>query len=224
MKEKIKVAIFDDHPILLAGIASLLQDWRNGELVGSGRSACELYEVVSRTGADVAVVDMRMPGSPIEAIADLATRLPHVRILAFTASTNIDLAVAALEAGCTGYLLKGCTVDELKLAIETVHAGETFITPAMAAKVIAALRAQSMPKPSSEQVRLSSREEQVLKLLLRGGTNKEIGRALSISDKTVKHYMTILMQKLNARNRIEAVLAAQQLEKAHVGEAMYRRL
>lgn len=116
-----------------------------------------------------------------------------------------------LEAGALGYVLKGSTFEELTEAIRVVHGGDTCITPSFASKVIAGLRMASLRRQAARAIRLSAREEQVLRLLLRGNTNKEIALALSISDKTVRHYMTVPMQKLNARNRIEVVLAAQEL-------------
>lgn len=117
----------------------------------------------------------------------------------------------AFEAGAIGYVLKGSTDEELMQAIETVLAGETFITPSFASKVISALRTSAMPRSAPQAVRLSVREDQIVRLLLLGRTNKEIAHRLQISEKTVKHYMTLLMQKLHARNRVEVVLAAQEL-------------
>ena len=89
--------------------------------------------------------------------------------------------------------------------------GETFITPSFATKVIVALRDASLRKLAARAIKLSIREDQIVKLLLRGRTNKEIANQLNISEKTVKHYMTLLMQKLNVRNRLEVIIAAQKL-------------
>jgi DNA-binding NarL/FixJ family response regulator len=152
-------------------------------------------------------------------IADITVGRFGTRILTFTAATGIDDAISALEAGAGGYVLKGSTGEELIDAVRTVHAGDTYITASYAAKVVAGLRTASLRKSAIEAMRLSLREEQVLRLLLRGSTNREIATTLEIGEKTVKHYMTILMQKLNVRNRVEVVLAAQQLE---IGKGLNR--
>ncbi|MEF9606103.1 response regulator transcription factor, partial [Paracoccus sp. PXZ] len=110
------------------------------------------------------------------------------------------------------YVIKGSTATDLAEAIRTVMRGETFVSHTFASKVIAALQNASLRKRALQAIRLNMREEQIVRLLLRGRTNKEIGQQLRISEKTVKHYMSILMQKLHARNRIEVVLAAQKLQ------------
>jgi DNA-binding NarL/FixJ family response regulator len=110
--------------------------------------------------------------------------------------------------------LKGSSSDELLQAIASVSSGETYITRNFATQVIAALRDTSLRRKAAEAVKLSIREQQIVRLLLKGKTNKEIALAINISDKTVKHYMTILMQKLQVRNRLEVVIAAQKLEEA----------
>jgi DNA-binding NarL/FixJ family response regulator len=152
-----------------------------------------------------------MPGNTLEAIRKVAASRPKSRILAFTASQSIDTAVAVLEAGAAGYALKGISLDELAEAITRVHGGEAYITPSFAAKVVMALR-ENASRQREQRIVFSRREEQVLRLLLNGCTNREIAEAMRISEKTVKHYMSMLMQKLNARNRLEVVLAAQSLE------------
>ena len=136
---------------------------------------------------------------------------PDTKIVAFTAATGVDSAIRALDAGANGYVLKGSSAQELIQAIESVRHGETYITQSFASQVIAALRNASLRRVAAEAVRFSIREDQIVRLLLRGKTNKEIAVALKISEKTVKNYMTILMQKLHARNRLEVVIAAQAL-------------
>jgi DNA-binding NarL/FixJ family response regulator len=170
-----------------------------------------MIEIASRHRPDVAVVDLNMPGKVLEAISELARGGSGTKVLVFTAVTSVDHAVAALEAGARGYVLKGSSEEELVQAIRAVHEGETFITPNFAAKVVTGLRTASLRRAAAAALRLSSREEQVLRLLLQGKTNREIANALSLSDKTVKHYMGALMLRLNARNRIEVVLTAQEL-------------
>jgi DNA-binding NarL/FixJ family response regulator len=123
----------------------------------------------------------------------------------------VDSAIRALDAGASGYVLKGSSAHELIQAIESVCRGETYITQSFASQVIAGLRNAGLRRAAAEAVRFSIREDQIVRLLLRGLTNKAIAISLKISEKTVKNYMTILMQKLNARNRLEVVIAAQKM-------------
>lgn len=208
----ISVGFVDDHPILLSGLAALFSAHPDFSVVAVGHSTRDAMEIVLQHRPDVLVVDLNMPGKALEMIAEITVGRFGTKVLTFTAATGIDDAISALEAGSGGYVLKGSSGDDLMDAVRTVHAGDTYITASFAAKVVAGLRTASLRRSAIEAMRLSLREEQVLRLLLRGSTNREIASTLAIGEKTVKHYMTILMQKLNVRNRVEVVLAAQQLE------------
>ncbi len=211
----VDIAFVDDHPLLLSGICQIFSSIAEFRVVGIGKNATDMVEIAKTATPDVLVIDLSMPGRVIEAIATIANDYQKTKLIAFTASGNIDTAISTLEAGALGYVLKGSTLDELTDAIRQVHSGNTFMSPSVAANVVAGLqlnaRARTMPK-----VRFSRREEDVLRFLLKGCTNKEIAESLSLSEKTVKHYMTVLIQKLDVRNRVEVVLAAQEL--AHNGD------
>lgn len=208
---RISIAFVDDHPVLLGGLAHIFSEIPRFSVVGTGRCAADI-DLLSEKRPDIILVDLNMPGDAFSAIRRSHEISPPTQIVVFTASAEIDHAVKALEAGATGYVLKGSTDEELVQAIDTVLSGETFITPSFASKVISALRNSAVRKPGGQSVKLSVREDQIVRLLLMGRTNKEIAERLKISEKTVKHYMTLLMQKLHARNRVEVVLAAQELE------------
>lgn len=208
---KVGLALFDDHPILLDGLSSILSKSDEFAVVATGSSAAEALSLSLSCNVDVIIVDLDMPGNVFETILRIRAQSPDIKILVFTASVAIDHAVRALEAGAHGYVLKGSTASELADAIRSVMNGDTYVTQSFAAKVIAALRNATARKMALQAMRLSLREEQVVRLLLRGKTNKEIANSLCISEKTVKHYMSLLMQKLQVRNRIEVVLAAQKL-------------
>ena len=206
------IAFIDDHPILREGLVSLFSNYEDFAVVGSGASAADALTIATEKQPDVLLIDLQMPGNALDAIARIRMKSPSIIIMAFTASDRIDHAINALEAGANGYVLKGSTAGELTAAINSVIAGETFVTPSLASKVIAALRLPSARVAGNPH--LSVREDQIVKLLLKGCTNKAIAARLNISEKTVKHYMTLLMQKLDARNRLEVVLAAQKLSNA----------
>lgn len=211
----VSIVVIDDHPILRTGLVSVLSAQSGFDVVASGSSAADVGSLVAQHRPDLLLIDICMPGNVFEAVAMLRTQNEKVRIVAFTASDRIDHAISAIEAGVNGYVLKGSTLQELNNAITAVLAGESFITPSFANKVIASIHAPAT-RGTPHQTHLSIREEQIVKLLLTGCTNKEIARNLSISDKTVKHYMTILMQKLSVRNRVEVVIAAQKLSGGHI--------
>lgn len=207
----IEICLADDHPVLLLGIVSLLNSEPNFRVVGTGGDASSALALSKKHTPDIMLMDLNMPGDVLNTIKQISTSGAKTKVLAFTAVTGVDYAIAALEAGAAGYVLKGSSINDLKEAIEQVHGGESYISPSFASKVVSGLRSASLRRTAREACRFSVREEQVLRLLLQGQTNKEIADVLAISDKTVKHYMTVIMQKMNVRNRIEVVLAAQEL-------------
>lgn len=212
------VAFVDDHALLLEGMVSLFQHCDETRIVGQGKCCDDAEHIADELEPEVLIVDLNMPGDIFRSINNIAARHPDIKIIALTAATGIDHAVRALDAGASGYVLKGSSMADLLLAIRSVRAGETFITQGFAGKVIAALRNAQVRRAAAQAIKLSIREEQIVRLLLRGRTNREIATQLDISEKTVKHYMTVLMQKLNVRNRLEVVIAAQKLGEAITGE------
>jgi two-component system, NarL family, nitrate/nitrite response regulator NarL len=204
------IAFVDDHPIMLSGLVRLFSSGSDLNVIAVGKTAGDIVDIAQNMRPDVMVVDLGMPGNALEAIAKATAGGSKTKILAFTASESVDLAVKALEAGALGFVLKGSTLEELRDAIDRVNAGETYINPGFATKVVAALRKENV-RQSVPRVTFSRREEDVLRLLLRAKTNRQIAEELAISEKTVKHHMTVLIQKLNVRNRIEVLLAAQEM-------------
>jgi DNA-binding NarL/FixJ family response regulator len=212
----VSLALVDDHPLLVEGIVSLLSRAEGFEILSTGSSARDIIEIASRFHPDVIIVDLSMAGDVFAAIAASIKVSPNMKVVAFTAATGVDSAIRALDAGANGYVLKGSNAQELIQAVESVRHGETYITQSFASQVIAALRNAPLRRVAAEVVRFSIREDQIVRLLLRGRTNKEIAISLKISEKTVRNYMTILMQKLNARNRLEVVIAAQAMAEEQV--------
>ncbi|AZO81842.1 MULTISPECIES: response regulator transcription factor [unclassified Bosea (in: a-proteobacteria)] len=211
---KISIAVVDDHPLLMEGLVALMQRKVGFSLSAAGSDAGDIYSITEKHRPDAMIVDLNMPGDAFRAIKDATKTAPDMKIVVFTASTNTDHAIQALEAGAKGYVLKGSSADELIKAIEATCRGEIYITPCFAAKVISALQGKALDGQAAQSAKLSVREDQIIRLLLCGKQNREIARALSLSEKTVKGYMTLLMQKLKARNRLEVVIAAQRLNPA----------
>ncbi|AHK42269.1 MULTISPECIES: response regulator transcription factor [Ensifer] len=215
----ISVAFVDDHPILLEGLVSLYSGKSDLEIVAKGENAVDALKIVEEFSPEVLVLDLSMPGDAIAAIELVTQKYKDTRIIVFTANSSIETAIQVLNYGVSGYVLKGSSASDLHEAIRTVYDGETFITAGFATKVIMAMKTAEIRRRSQAQRRLSLREEQIVRHLMRGSTNREIAACLDISEKTVKHYMTVLMQKLDVRNRVEVVLAAQRLDVLPDGSA-----
>ncbi len=205
------IAIVDDHPLMMEGIANVLDRRRGFSIHLRGSTSADMVKIYNESCPDVMIVDLNMPGDAFLAIENATKNVPHMKIIVFTASSNTDHAIRALEAGASGYVLKGSSADELIEAIEAVSQGAVYITPFFMSKVLSTLQHRALQRKESQRLNFSVRESQVVKLLLDGKQNREIAIALSLSEKTVKGYMTHLMQKLHARNRVEVVIAAQKM-------------
>jgi DNA-binding NarL/FixJ family response regulator len=217
----VTIVIVDVHPLMINAIHSLLNRTPGFQVVGSGMTAYDLVELCKRIRPQVAVVDLSIPGDVYSAIENVIKISPSTKVVAFTAATGVDSAIRALDAGASGYVLKGSDTVELIQAISSVQAGGTYITEDFADRVIAGLRDASVRRKAAQAVILSIREQQIVRLLMNGKTNKEIARAIKISEKTVKDYMTALMQKLQVRNRLEVVIAAQKSNESAVSTSLH---
>jgi len=203
------IAIVDDHPLLAEGLAAVLGRYDHLSVIATGNKAGDVLDIIDDYAPDIVLLDLNMPGDAFAMLREVQGRSCLTKLVVFTASTSTDHAVNALAAGAAGFVLKGSQAAELVEAIDAVARGEIFITPSFAAKVIGALQTKEAEKRAAERLKLSVREEQIVRLLLVGKQNREIAEALDLSEKTVKSYMSNLMAKLNARNRLEVVIAAQ---------------
>lgn len=216
---RISVAIVDHHPITLEALVSVIGRNADLELLGTGSAVPDILQLATDCRPDILIVEVGMPGNAFEAITSVVNGLPTVKVVAFTGVVGVASAIRALDAGAVGFVLKAAQSCELIEAIEAVARGENYITRSFASQVIAGLRDETLRRKAAAIINLTIREEQIVKLLVRGNTNKEIAARLKLSDKTVKHYMTILMQKMNARNRLEVVVAAQKMQESNFGAA-----
>jgi DNA-binding NarL/FixJ family response regulator len=174
-----------------------------------GVRASDAITIAREGTADVLLIDLLdLPGGSMEMAATLARDYPEVRIVLLSGSEHADDATAALEAGISGYVLRTVEGVELIEIVKNIHEGGSYIPPQLAARAIQLK--YSVPAPAERPSKLTQRETEVFGHLMAGMTNKEIARALSISEETVKHHMTIIMQKFKARNRVQAVLSATQ--------------
>jgi DNA-binding NarL/FixJ family response regulator len=154
---------------------------------------------------ELALLDVTMPGGGIQAAGRIAAACPATKIVMLTVSEDEDDLLAAMKAGARGYVLKGVSARELAAVLRAVNAGEVYVAPSLAWSL---LRELSEPRPSDPLAELSTRERQVLELVASGLSNQEIGLQLGLAEKTVKHYMTNILTKLQVRSRVEAALLA----------------
>lgn len=204
MSPSIRIGIADDHPLLREGVANTLKKRADLQVVEQGANADDARDIAQRVRPDVMLMDVNMPGDVFAAVRFISTELADVKVLMLTVSESEDDAFLALEAGARGYVLKGVSGPDLVLAIRSVAKGETYITPEFANKLLSNIKKH---EAENQQFDLTPREEEVIVEVSKGLTNREVASKLLISEKTVKHHMGCVMQKLNARNRVEAVTA-----------------
>jgi DNA-binding NarL/FixJ family response regulator len=205
----VTIAFVDDHPVLLEGIGAVFARDGRFNVVASGNSADAARAIFAAHRPDLLFVDLSMPGDVFAAISDITAGQSPTKVVVYTACTAVDLAMQALDSGASAFVVKDSISNELFDAIAVVLRGELFISQGYAGRVLSGMRNRAARASAANAAKLSQREKQVVHLLLEARSNKEIASNLSISEKTVKHYMTSLMTKLNARNRVEVALAAQ---------------
>jgi DNA-binding NarL/FixJ family response regulator len=217
MSDKIQIVLIDDHPLFREGVAHTLRLEPDIEVVGQGENAEEAVRLACQLLPDLILLDLDIPGSGLHAAQTIATACPATKIVMLTASSEEDDLLMALKAGARAYILKGVPARELVTILRSVWAGAGYVPPSLAAALLtertsSAAKTQAPAHPLDE---LTEREHQILEGVAAGLSNKEIGQELHLSEKTVKHYMTNILQKLQVRNRVEAALLAQ--KESHTG-------
>jgi two-component system, NarL family, nitrate/nitrite response regulator NarL len=202
MSEAIRVAVADDHPMFRAGVVASLREVEGIEIVGEAGDATSALALARTELPDVIILDIAMPGSGLSAAREIATACPATRIVMLTVSEDEDDLLAAVKAGASGYVLKGAGAGELVRVIRSVNAGEVYVAPALAWGM---LREMQTPRTSPFD-ELTEREREVLELVAEGLSNQEVGDRLGLAEKTIKHYMTNILGKLQVRSRVEAAL------------------
>ena len=204
---KIRVLVVDDHPIMRVGIAAIIQatpDMTTVAQAGSGEEAVELYE---KYLPDITLMDLRLPGmSGVEAIRILMARHRNAKFVVLTTYEGDEDIHQALEAGARSYIIKGMPHDALVSALRRVHSGGRFLPTPVS-------RALSSRLPNSD---LSAREREVLDLIVKGKSNKEIATELGISESTVKCHVSVILMRLNVTDRTQAVVTALQRGLVHL--------
>ncbi len=213
----IRVLIADDQRVVRDGLRMLVGLIDGIDVVGTAADGAEAVRLAEEHRPDVVLMDLRMPGTDgIAATADLRQRLPTARVLVLTTYAEQDSIVPALQAGARGYLTKDASAEQIEAAISAVHAGQTYLDPAVQERLVAAIVSQPQPQ-AGHAARggqlpggLTAREAEVLALLASGLSNTEIARRLYLSHATVKTHINRIFAKTGARDRAQAVRYAYQ--------------
>ena len=208
----IRIVLADDHPIYRDGLARSLADAEDIEVVGQAGDGQEAVDKVQALRPDVVLLDVSMPkGGGLGALAQIMQMEAPPPVAMLTASEADDDLMQAISLGAMGYLLKGVGAGELIDIVRDLAAGRSYVSAGLAQRLLVAMRRRDSVKPPVNPLDdLSRREEDILKLVALGKSNREVGEVLELQEKTVKHYMTSILQKLQVRNRVEAAVLARQ--------------
>lgn len=205
--EAIKIVIVDDHPVVREGISSMLKKEPDFRIVGEASNGLEAVEKARELAPDVVLMDLRMPElDGVEAMTRIKAENSDVKFIILTTFSDDEYIFRGIAAGARAYLLKDAPREELFKAIRAVSRGESLIQPVVASRVLDRLFELSKKTPASET--LSDRETEVLQLMAKGVSNKDIADQLSITQSTVKTHITSIFQKLDVTTRTEAVTNA----------------
>lgn len=212
----IRVLLVDDQALFREGLETLLSVYDDIEVVGQAGDGQECVQLATKIRPDVALMDIRMPiMDGVRATRQLKEAQPHCKVIVLTTFDDDEYIFDALRFGAAGYLLKDVPSAQLVEAIRAAARGESILQPSVAAKVIAEFtRVSSMVPPAQMEALvepLSERELEILGLIARGASNKEVAEQLFIAEGTVKNHMTHILGKLGARDRTQAVLKARDL-------------
>ena len=205
MRRSVRVGLITEHPIFRTGVTAAIEATGNLAVVAHGQSVQDAFRMASDATLDILLLEIEIPGVGIDAVGSICQGARAAKVVVLTAVDDEAVIIDALRVGARGYILKVITGAELISAIQAVHRGEYYITPALASRMVPRLLARAETPAASRPLHsLTSRERQVLSHLSSGLTNREIALKLGLSVKTVKQHKTLLFAKIGVRNRVEA--------------------
>ncbi len=196
--------LVDDHEVVRLGLMTLINDQADMEVVGEAGTASEALLAVERLRPDVVLMDIRLPGEGgLEATERITHAFPESKVVILTSFADDELVVRAIQAGAAGYVLKQVGNQELLRAIQAAARGQAVLDPTTTQRLLARVRETERRAEQDAFRELSAREMEVLAEVARGHTNAQIGRSLYLSEKTVRNYVSTILEKLHLTNRIE---------------------
>ncbi|MGF7237758.1 MAG: response regulator [Frankia sp.] len=209
--DKVTVFLLDDHEIVRRGMREMLEDSGEFDVVGEASTAAEALRRIPAARPDVAILDARLPdGSGVDVCRDVRSAHPEIACLILTSYDDDEALFAAIMAGAAGYLLKQIKGSDLLAAIRTVAGGQSMLDPAVTQRVLTRLR--EGPVEDQRLVGLGGREREILALIGEGLTNRQIATRLHLSEKTVKNYVSSLLEKLDLSSRTQAAILSTKLD------------
>lgn len=205
MTSRVRIVVVDDHPLYREGVARTLSEQDEFDLVGTGETAADARRLAMELQPDVILLDISMPGGGLSALEQIVAETPGVAPVMLTVSESEADVISTLSTGARGYVLKGVSGRELVDIVKSVAQGNSYVAPQLAGQLLVAMQSGKAQGPEAA---LTAREQDVLKLVAAGRSNKEVALTLDLQEKTVKHHMTSIMSKLKVRNRVEAAVLA----------------
>jgi two-component system nitrate/nitrite response regulator NarL len=206
MSDRITIVVVDDHPLFRQGVVAALQQEPDFQVVGETDSGEQALQLARTLMPQVMLLDVSMTGwNGITTAEKVSIACPATAIVMLTVSDDKDRLLAAFKAGARAYVLKGVSAQELARVVRAAAAGEVYVSLSLAGEMLVSLTQGKAPDPLQE---LTAREREILALIGNGYTNRQIGEKIFLSEQTIKHYVTNILQKLQVRSRVEAALLA----------------
>ena len=207
MADSISILVADDHPLFREGVVHSLASQPDFDVVGQASCGEDALRMACDLVPDVVLLDITMPGwGGIVTAEKITIACPTTKVMMLTVMEDESKLLASFKAGARAYVLKGVSAHELARVVRSVAQGEVYVTPSLAAGILVTLTRSPAPQDPLEG--LTERESEILKLVVQGLTNREIGDRLHLSEKTIKHYITNILEKLHVRSRMEAAMLA----------------
>ncbi|HEU4480731.1 MAG TPA: response regulator transcription factor [Actinomycetota bacterium] len=205
MSEKLKVMLVDDHEVVRQGLRSLLETEEDIEVVAEAENGHQAIEMARSYRPRIVVMDVRMPdGGGVEACREIRAEHPDMQVIMLTSYSDDEALFNSIMAGAAGFVLKQIRGRDLVEAIRTVAGGQSLLDPGVTKRVLERLRKAKFDEKDPKLSRLSPQEERILEMISEGMTNREIAEQIHLSDKTVKNYVSTILQKLEVARRAEA--------------------
>ena len=212
----IRLMLADDHRMLREGLGRSMRE-QGFDVVGEAGDGAEAVSMAQRLRPDVILMDVTMPEMDgVEACRQVRLDLPGTQVVMLTMHADQEVLASAIRAGASGYLVKDCSTEEIASAVRMAASGETALSPQLAASMLNEVRKWDKAAAAEEERVVTKREEEVLQLIADGCSTPEVAAKLYISQKTVKNHLASIYQKLDARDRTQAVLAAVRMGIVHL--------